>query len=50
VFTAIEKKVAANQPVTVDEVNASTRYLITDAQRTGKGFQAEIVALRLLSV
>jgi len=26
--TAIEKKVAANQPVTVDEVNASTRYLI----------------------
>ena len=35
--TAIEKKVAANQPVTVDEINASTRYLITDAQRTGKG-------------
>ena len=26
--TAIEKKVAANQPVTVDEMNASTRYLI----------------------
>ena len=26
--TAIEKKVAANQPVTVDEVNVSTRYLI----------------------
>jgi len=35
--TAIEKKVAANQPVTVDEMSASTRYLITDAQRTGKG-------------
>jgi hypothetical protein len=35
--TALEKKVAANQAVTVDEMNASTRYLITDAQRTGKG-------------
>jgi hypothetical protein len=23
--------------VTVDEMNASTRYLITDDQRTGKG-------------
>ena len=29
--TAIEKKVAANQPVTVDEMNASTRYRITHA-------------------